>query len=100
MCTETILKTIQKTCEGKCEYFIHQSDTTNSIYCTLKWGNATTHFRISDHKQKPHKMRSFVYHKGTKVTGMQRFINNAIRDLKTKSLYVLLESMPTITEYA
>ena len=35
MCTETILKTIQKTCEGKCEYFIHQSDTTNSIYCTL-----------------------------------------------------------------
>ncbi len=55
MCTETILKTIQKTCEGKCEYFIHQSDTTNSVYCTLRWGNAITHFRISDHKQKPHK---------------------------------------------
>ena len=100
MCTETILRTIQKTCEGKCCYRVQLSETTNSVYCTLWWGNARTHFRISDHKQKPHKMRSFVYHKGTKVAGMERFINNAIRDLKTKSLYVLLENMPTIIEYA
>lgn len=100
MCTETILKVIQKSCEGKCDYRIQLSETTNSVYCTLWWGSAKTHFRISDHQQKPHRMRSFVYGDRTKVANMERFIKNAIRDLKTKSLYVILEGMPTIIEYA
>ncbi len=100
MTAETIIKTIGRTCDGKCTYWIDQSGTTNSIYCTLKYGNATTHFRVSDHQQKYRKMRSFVFHKGTRVAGLERFINNAIKALKKKSLYIVLESMPTIIEYA
>lgn len=99
MTTTTIIKTINKMCDGKCLYQVEQSKTTNSIYCTMQYGNAVTHFRVSDHHQTPRKIRSFVISKGTRVVSLERFINNAIKDLKKKSLYIVLESMPTIIEY-
>ncbi len=99
MTAETIIKTIDRMCDGQCAYWINQSETTNSIYCTMKHGNAVTHFRVSDH-QTSKRIRSFVFGKRTKVVSLERFINNALKDLKTKYIYTILESISTTVECA
>jgi len=100
MCTETVIKTIERVCEGQCNYVVHQSESTNSVYCTLQLGNAITNFRISDHPQKRHNMHCFIYYKNTKKATMARFITNVIKDLKRKSFYLFVESITSIIEYA
>ena len=89
----TVVKAINRVCNGYCEYEIKLSESTKSVYCTLYLGEVSTSFRISDHYSKKKALRTFVYQKNTKTKSAERFIRNAVKDLYRKSLYTAIESV-------
>ena len=49
MSNETIIKTVKKVCEGRCQIVDFRQSATNSLYFAISNGNAIAYFRISDH---------------------------------------------------
>ena len=93
MTQETVIKAINRVCNGHCEYDIRLSESTKSVYCTLYLGEVATSFRVSDHYSSKRKLRAFIYQKNTKTKSAERFIRNAVKDLYRKSLYTTIESI-------
>ena len=89
----TVVKAINRVCNGYCEYEIKLSESTKSVYCTLYLGEVSTSFRISDHYSKKKALRTFVYQKNTKTKSAERFIRNAVKDLHRKTLYTAIENL-------
>ena len=93
MTQESVISIIKRVCSNKAEISIVGSISTESVYCIVSVGNATTKFRISDHvapKNQRH-IKTLVWGKSTKKEHIERFIENTIHTLKTKSALIAME---------
>ena len=93
MTQQGVITIIKSVCANKVEITIVGSNTTESVYCIVKVGSATTKFRISDHvapKNQRH-IKTLVWGKSTKKEHIERFIENTIHTLKTKSALMAME---------
>ena len=93
MTQESVISIIKRVCSNKAEISIVGSISTESVYCIVKVGNATTKFRISDHvapKNQRH-IKTLVWGKTTKKEHIERFIENTIEQLRHRSLNVAME---------
>lgn len=93
MTQESVISIIKSVCANKAEISIVGSNSTESVYCIVKVGSATTKFRISDHvaSRKGRHIRTLVWGKSTKKEHIERFIENTIHTLKTKSALMAME---------
>lgn len=93
MTQQGVISIIERVCTNKAEITIVGSNTTESVYCIIKVGTAITKFRISDHfaPKKTGHIRTLVWGKSTKKEHIERFIENTIHTLKTKSAMIAME---------
>ena len=95
MTQETVIKTIQRFCNGKAAFSIHGAISTESVYCVIRVGNAETKIRVSDHKAPKNKnfIKTFVWGKHTKTETIERFVANTIEYLRHKSINIAMENI-------
>ena len=99
MSNETIIKTVKKMCEGRCQIVDFRQSETNSLYFAISNGNAIAYFRISDHPTH-RKTRSFTVSKNTKTSSVERYIESSIKWLERRSLYMAFEKINSKSLYA
>lgn len=93
MTQERVINIVKRVCSGKAEISIYGAISSQSVYCTIKVGNAETKIRISDHhKHDDHcKLRTLVWGKSTTKEHIERFMLNTIHKLKAKSTMMAME---------
>ena len=99
MSNETIIQTVRKACEGRCQIVDFRQSATNSLYFAISNGNAIAYFRISDHPTH-RKTRGFTVSKNTKRASVERYVESSIKWLERRSLCMAFEKINAKAIYA
>lgn len=100
-CKDKIIRQVYDVCKKNgIEVWHDLSNTTESVYFWIKYGNAKVKFRISDHLCSLNQItKTLVLKEHTKTTMIERFVINRIKTLKYVYRQMALQSILSASSY-